>query len=153
MYGHSQSDWRIVLYSTVTCCRFRPRFTHSCWCFDWYVYVGCDSAKNLAETSVATTQSNKIRGGAYDASVLHGRRQTFSPGAKGGGTWQGMWGQISAMEGLLVNAWMITGGGGGSWGGGQGQGTGEAAGSLPPPPLTPPMQCSTQCCQCVNTGG
>ena len=47
----------------------------------------------------------------------HGRRQTFFPG--GGG--QGMWGQISAIEGLLMDAWAITGGGD-SWGARPGHG-------------------------------
>ena len=47
-----------------------------------------------------------------------------------------MGGQISAMEGLLMDAWTITGG---SWGGG-GARPGHGGGQLPPcPPLEPPM--------------
>ena len=53
---------------------------------------------------------------------MHGRCQAFSPGG-GGAKGQGMWGQILAMKGLLMNAWTITGGGGQ----GQGMGGGAAA--------------------------
>ena len=46
-----------------------------------------------------------------------------------GGKRQGMWGQILAIEGLLMDAWTITGGGGAAGGKARARGV-----QLPPPP-------------------
>ena len=62
-------------------------------------YISC------SENALKLTYSN-----AWAAPVFF----SWGGGAKGGGKGQGMWGQILAMEGLLVDAWTITGGS--SWG-------------------------------------
>ena len=60
---------------------------------------------------------------------MGGARLFLLGGKGGGGKGQGMWGQILAMEGLLMDAWTITGGQLG--GGGKTRARGAAA-PLPP---------------------